>query len=124
VIVSTPQEVALADVRRGVAMFGKTHVPVLGVVENMAYLTQQDGSRLFVFGEGGAKRTAEALGVPFLGELALDVVIRQAGDAGVPVVLASPDSDSGVAFAELALAVLAQIKGQVLKAAPVIRFED
>eukprot|EP01038_Epipyxis_sp_PR26KG_P014715 gene14714-19779_t len=90
VIVSTPQEVALADVRRGAGMFAKTHVPVLGVIENMAWLTQQDGSRLYVFGEGGAKRTAEALGLPFLGEIPLEVGIRESGDGGVPYVVAAP----------------------------------
>jgi ATP-binding protein involved in chromosome partitioning len=124
VIVSTPQEVALADVRRGVAMFGKTHVPVLGIVENMAFLTQQDGSKLFVFGEGGARRTAEMLGVPFLGELALDVAVREAGDAGVPVMVRDRDGAAAAAFGALALSVLEQADGLVAKAAPVIRFED
>jgi ATP-binding protein involved in chromosome partitioning len=124
VIVSTPQEVALADVRRGVAMFGKTHVPVLGIVENMAYLIQQDGSRLFVFGEGGARRTAEALNVPFLGELALDMAVREAGDAGVPVVVRDPDGAAASAFGALAVAVLEQADGVTAKPAPVIRFED
>jgi ATP-binding protein involved in chromosome partitioning len=124
VIVSTPQEVALADVRRGAAMFAKTHVPVLGIVENMAWLEQQDGSRLFVFGEGGARRTAEALGVPLLAELPLDVTVRAGGDAGVPLAVSAPESGSGLAFAGLAEGVLAALAGAKPKPAPIIRFED
>jgi ATP-binding protein involved in chromosome partitioning len=124
VIVSTPQEVALADVRRGVAMFAKTHVPVLGIIENMAWLEQQDGSKLFVFGEGGAKRTAEALGVRFLGELPLDMAVRSAGDAGVPVVAGQPESPSAQAFTAMAAAIMDALAGHVSKPAPVIRFED
>jgi ATP-binding protein involved in chromosome partitioning len=124
IIVSTPQEVALADVRRGAAMFAKTHVPVLGVVENMAWLEQQDGTRLYMFGEGGARRTAQDLGLPFLGELPLDIGLRQSGDAGVPYVVASPGSAVANAFMSMAAHVYDGLMHQEVKAAPVIRFED
>ena len=122
VIVSTPQEVALADVRRGAGMFAKTHVPVLGVIENMAWLTQQDGSRLYVFGEGGAKRTAEALGLPFLGEIPLEVGIRESGDGGVPYVVAAPGSDTANAFLSIAAHIYDGLLHQETKAPPVISF--
>jgi ATP-binding protein involved in chromosome partitioning len=122
VIVSTPQEVALADVRRGAGMFAKTHVPVLGVVENMAWLTQQDGSRLYVFGEGGAKRTAEALGLPFLGEIPLEVGIRESGDGGVPYVVAAPGSDTANAFLSIAAHIYDGLLHQETKPPPVISF--
>ena len=122
VIVSTPQEVALADVRRGAGMFAKTHVPVLGVIENMAWLTQQDGSRLYVFGEGGAKRTAEALGLPFLGEIPLEVGIRESGDGGVPYVVAAPGSDTANAFLSIAAHIYDGLLHQEIKPPPVISF--
>lgn len=124
IIVSTPQEVALADVRRGAAMFAKTHVPILGVVENMAWLVQQDGSRLYLFGQGGARRTAGDLGLPFLGELPLDIGLRTSGDAGVPYVVASPGSAVADAFMSMAAHVYDALMHQELKAAPIIRFED
>jgi ATP-binding protein involved in chromosome partitioning len=124
IIVSTPQEVALADVRRGAAMFAKTHVEVLGVVENMAWLEQQDGTRLYMFGEGGARRTAQDLGLPFLGELPLDIGLRESGDAGVPYVIASPGSDVANTFMSMAAHVYDALMHQEVKAAPVIRFED
>jgi ATP-binding protein involved in chromosome partitioning len=111
VIVSTPQEVALADVRRGIAMFEKTHVPVLGVIENMAYYEAPGGARIAIFGEGGARRTAEIAGVPFLGELPIDVALRESGDAGRPIVDAAPDaaiSKRFAAIAELTIARLAE----------------
>jgi ATP-binding protein involved in chromosome partitioning len=124
IIVSTPQEVALADVRRGAAMFAKTHVPVLGVVENMAWLEQQDGTRLYMFGEGGARRTAQDLGLNFLGELPLDIALRQSGDAGVPFVIAAPGSAVANAFMSMAAHLYDGLMHQEVKAAPVIRFED
>jgi ATP-binding protein involved in chromosome partitioning len=124
IIVSTPQEIALADVRRGAAMFAKTHVPVLGVIENMAWLTQQDGSRLYLFGEGGARATAQELGLPFLGELPLEIGLRESGDVGVPYVVASPGSGVSDSFMSMAAHVYDALIHQEVKAAPVIRFED
>lgn len=123
IIVSTPQEVALADVRRGAAMFAKTHVPILGVIENMAWLAQQDGTHLYVFGEGGARRTAQDLGLPFLGELPLDMGLRESCDAGVPFVIASPGSTVSDTFMSMAAHIYDALMHQEIKAAPVIRFE-
>jgi ATP-binding protein involved in chromosome partitioning len=124
VIVSTPQEVALADVRRGAAMFIKTHVPVLGIIENMAYLTQQDGTKLHVFGEGGARRTAQDLGLPFLGEVPLEKSLRESGDAGAPFVVMSPGSPVTNAFMSMAAHIYDGLLHQDVKAAPEIVFED
>jgi ATP-binding protein involved in chromosome partitioning len=82
VIVSTPQELALDDARRAAAMFAKTGVPVLGVVENMAWFEDPTGARHHLFGQGGARRFAEEAGLPFLGEVPLDPALREAGDEG------------------------------------------
>ncbi len=110
VIVSTPQEIALADVRRGIAMFEKTHVPVFGIVENMAFFVSPgSGEKTFIFGEGGARRTAEALGVPFLGEIPIYPAIRQGLDEGKPVTATAPGSEEAAPFAELALRVSAYL---------------
>lgn len=100
VIVSTPQTVALDDVRKGVAMFQKVKVPVLGVVENMAYFVPPDmpDKKYHIFGEGGATRLAEELGVSVLGEIPLEQPIREAGDNGKPIVLADENSNSAEAF--------------------------
>jgi ATP-binding protein involved in chromosome partitioning len=121
VIVSTPQEVALADVRRGIAMFEKTHVPILGIIENMAWLDQGDGRKLHLFGEGGARRTAEAFGAPFLGELPIEVALRESADQGAPLVAAAPASPMARRFLAMAEAIEAGI-AQGSKPPPVIRF--
>jgi ATP-binding protein involved in chromosome partitioning len=107
VIVSTPQELALADVRRGLAMFEKTHAPVLGVIENMAYFEDASGKRTHIFGEGGAKRTAAQAGAPFLGEIPIDVSLRESADAGAPLVAAQPDHPLSARFRDIAEAALA-----------------
>lgn len=110
VIVSTPQEVALADVRRGIAMFEKTRVPVFGIVENMAYFVSPgSGEKTFIFGEGGARRTAEALDTPFLGEIPIYPAIREGLDEGKPVTATRPDSEEAAPFAELAAKVAARL---------------
>jgi ATP-binding protein involved in chromosome partitioning len=106
VIVSTPQEMALADVRRGISMFDKTHAPILGVIENMAYFEAPDGSRTHIFGEGGARRTAAQAGVPFLGEIPIDVRLRESADAGAPLTATQPDHAVAKRFREIAQAVL------------------
>jgi ATP-binding protein involved in chromosome partitioning len=121
IVVSTPQEMALADVRRGIAMFEKTHIPVLGVVENMAWLETPAG-RVHIFGEGGAKRTAEAAGVPFLGEIPIEVALRESADAGRPFVRTAPDHPLSGRFRAIAEAALANA-ASAGKPAPVIRFE-
>jgi ATP-binding protein involved in chromosome partitioning len=121
VIVSTPQEVALADVRRGVGMFRKTHVPVLGVIENMAWFEQSDGKRVHIFGEGGAQRTASDLGVPFLGAMPILPVLREGGDAGIPA--AAGKSTAAEAFTYLAEAISDALAASPNKPAPKIIFE-
>jgi ATP-binding protein involved in chromosome partitioning len=121
VIVSTPQEVALADVRRGVGMFRKTNVPVLGVIENMAWFEQSDGSRAYIFGEGGAQRTAEEMKVPFLGALPILPALREGGDSGVPA--AAGSSTAAEAFRLLAEAVNDAVGAAPSKPAPRIVFE-
>jgi ATP-binding protein involved in chromosome partitioning len=91
VIVSTPQDLALIDARRGVAMFRKVEIPVLGIVENMSYFVcPHCGGRSDVFGHGGARHEAERIGVPFLGEIPLELKIRETSDAGLPVVATEP----------------------------------
>ncbi len=122
VIVSTPQEMALADVRRGVAMFDKTHTPILGVVENMAWLDTADGKRLAIFGEGGARRTADAIGAPFLGEIPIDMDLRVSCDEGRPLVAAAPDHPISRRFLAMAQAALDNA-AHAGKPAPTIRFE-
>ena len=103
VIVSTPQDMALADARRGVKMFEKTAVPVLGLVENMSfYCCPACGHRAELFGHGGARAEAARMGVPFLGEIPLLLDIRTLSDAGTPVAAAAPDSVAGQAYAALA----------------------
>lgn len=119
VIVSTPQELALADVRRGLAMFEKTRAPILGVIENMAYFETGDGRRTHIFGEGGARRTAEAAGVPFLGEIPIDVALRESCDAGAPLVVTHPSSAMALRFREIAQAALANV-ARLNKPAPAI----
>ncbi|HEV7157918.1 MAG TPA: Mrp/NBP35 family ATP-binding protein [Caulobacteraceae bacterium] len=111
VIVSTPQEIALIDARRAAAMFGKMNppVPILGVVENMAWFADPtSGAHIPIFGEGGARREAERLGVPFLGEAPIDIAVREGGDAGAPVAATAPDSPTGRLFAEMAARLAVQ----------------
>lgn len=110
VIVSTPQEMALADVRRGVELFRKTDTPILGVIENMAYLESAGGERSHIFGEGGAERAATALEAPFLGAIPLWPELRAASDAGVPLVISDPSGRAARAFAELARKLRAALK--------------
>lgn len=110
VIVTTPQEIALIDVRRGAAMFQKTDVPILGVVENMAYFADPStGAAIPIFGRGGGKAVAGEIGVPFLGEIPIDMALRAACDAGRPLVVEAPDGATGRAFSEMAQTVLETI---------------
>jgi ATP-binding protein involved in chromosome partitioning len=108
VIVSTPQDLALIDARRGVAMFTDVGVPILGVVENMSYFLCDDcGKRHELFAHGGARAEAARLGVPFLGEIALASEIRTRADVGVPIVVSDPDGAHALAYREIADNVLA-----------------
>jgi ATP-binding protein involved in chromosome partitioning len=112
VIVSTPQDLALIDARRGIAMFRRVNVPVLGIIENMSYfLCPQCGTRSDIFSHGGARHEAERLGVPFLGEVPLHMDIREKSDAGLPVVATAPDSPLAAVYRDIAAKVLGQIKG-------------
>jgi ATP-binding protein involved in chromosome partitioning len=121
VLVSTPQEVALIDVRRGAAMFEKTAIPILGVVENMAYFTDPTtGTLIPIFGRGGARATAEALGAPFLGEVPIDMALREACDAGRPLVASAPESAPAQAFMAIAEQVAAALKVDAARPAPSI----
>ncbi|MCL4489806.1 MAG: iron-sulfur cluster carrier protein ApbC [Chloroflexi bacterium] len=118
VIVATPQDVALADVVKGIAMFQKLEVPLIGVVENMSYfLCPHCGERTDIFAHGGAKRMAEKHGAPFLGEIPLDVAIRAGGDTGKPITAAQPDSPYAEAFRNLARQVAAQVSVMNVQAA-------
>ena len=103
VIVSTPQDLALIDARRGIAMFRRVDVPVVGIVENMStFICPKCGTRTDIFGHGGARAEAERLGVPFLGEVPLDIAIREKSDAGLPVVATAPDSPLAQCYRDIA----------------------
>ncbi|MGF1551848.1 MAG: Mrp/NBP35 family ATP-binding protein [Paracoccaceae bacterium] len=107
IVVSTPQDIALLDARKAVDMFKKTEVPILGVIENMAtYICPKCGHEAHVFGHGGAKAEAERIGAPFLGEIPLDLAIREAGDGGAPIVAAKPASPQARAFLDVAEALI------------------
>ena len=125
VIVSTPQDLALIDARRGIAMFNRVNVPVLGIVENMSmFICPKCGTRSDIFGHGGAHREAERLGVPFLGEVPLEMSIRETSDAGLPIVATQPDSASATAYRAIAAKVRDQLGSSgPAKAAPKIVIE-
>jgi ATP-binding protein involved in chromosome partitioning len=124
IIVSTPQDLALIDARRGVAMFRKVNVPVLGIVENMSYfLCPQCGTRSEIFGHGGACREAQRMGVPFLGEVPLHMDIRERSDAGLPVVATQPDGPHAGMYRRIAAQVRDQIGAGLSRAAPRIVIE-
>ena len=124
VIVSTPQDLALADARKGITMFRKVEVPLLGVIENMSYFIAPDtGARYDIFGHGGAKAEAERIGVPFLGEVPLTISIREMSDAGTPVVVAEPDGPQAAIYRDIAEKVWARMGADERKAAPKIVFE-
>ncbi|MCM2270184.1 MAG: Mrp/NBP35 family ATP-binding protein [Thermoanaerobaculia bacterium] len=113
VIVSTPQDVALIDARKGLAMFRKMEVPVLGLVENMAtFVCPACGHETAIFRSGGGERTARELAVPFLGSIPLDAEIAEGGDAGLPIVVKQPDGAHAAAFRRVAEAVAAAIAGR------------
>ena len=110
VIVTTPQDVALADARKGLVMFHKVNVPALGIVENMSYfICRHCGQRENIFDNGGGSRTATELGVPFLGEIPIETRIRIGGDQGKPVVAVEPESDSSQVIRKIARNLAAQV---------------
>lgn len=116
VIVTTPQEVSLADVRRAVKMFEQVNVPVLGVIENMSYFVAPDtGTRYNIFGEGGGKKLADEYGLKFLGEVPLGLEVREGGDKGIPVVISAPGSPQTAAFLKVAEEVAREISIEAMK---------
>ncbi|WP_029605047.1 Mrp/NBP35 family ATP-binding protein [Kozakia baliensis] len=111
VIVSTPQDIALLDARRGLKMFERMNVPLLGLVENMSYFCCPNcNHRTELFGHGGAREEAEKSGVPFLGEIPLLADIRLSGDAGTPIILAAPESEAAQAYTKLARSVAKSLR--------------
>ena len=102
VIVTTPQEASLGVVRKGIAMFARVNVPILGIVENMSYFTAPSGERVEIFGHGGGQAEARRQGIPFLGEVPIYTEIREGGDCGVPAVVSAPQSPAGQAFIKIA----------------------
>jgi len=105
VIISTPQEASLGVVRKGIAMFRKVNVPILGIVENMSYFTTPNGERVEIFGHGGGKEEAARQDVPFLGEIPIFTEIREGGDRGTPITVSAPNHPAGKAFLQIAEAV-------------------
>ncbi|WP_050421796.1 Mrp/NBP35 family ATP-binding protein [Bradyrhizobium tropiciagri] len=117
VIISTPQDLSLIDARRGLAMFKKVNVPVLGIVENMSYFQcPHCGTRSDIFGHGGARHEAEKLGVPFLGEVPLHIAIRTASDSGNPVVESEPDGPHAAIYRAIGSKVREQLQGVIAAA--------
>ncbi|MEL6489082.1 MAG: Mrp/NBP35 family ATP-binding protein [Cyanobacteria bacterium J06634_6] len=111
VIVTTPQDVAISDARRGLKMFEQLNVPILGLVENMSYFIPPDApdKQYAIFGTGGGEKAAEELGVPLLGKVPLEMPVREGGDVGMPIVLGEPDSASAIALMEIAKKTAARI---------------
>ncbi|MCH8567315.1 MAG: Mrp/NBP35 family ATP-binding protein [Balneolales bacterium] len=125
VIVSTPQDVALDDARKGVAMFQKVNVPVLGIIENMAYFTPPDApdKKYHIFGKDGARNLATKLDVPFLGEIPLEQIVREGADSGVPVAWGDGQSEATRAFTNISQIVAQQISIRNAKQAPTDKIE-
>ncbi len=117
VLVTTPQSVSIADVRRALKMFETVAVPILGVIENMSYFVPPDmpEKRYDIFGTGGGRKLAEEYNVPFLGEVPLGMEVREAGDKGVPVVISNPDSPQSIAFRKTAEEVARQVSIEAMK---------
>ena len=127
VIVSTPQDLALLDARRGISMFEKVHVPILGIVENMSYFVcPHCGGRSEIFAHGGAKAEAQKMNVPFLGEIPLDIKIRELSDGGNPVVSEAPDGPHAAAYMAVARSVAEALQtgGEASRKAPVFVVEE
>jgi ATP-binding protein involved in chromosome partitioning len=124
VIVSTPQDIALLDARKGIAMFQKVHVPILGVIENMStFICPNCGHESHIFAHGGARREAERLKVPFLGEIPLAMPIRETSDAGRPIVASAPTGEHARAFIAMAGKIWDQLAGAPARSSPKIVIE-
>lgn len=119
VIVSTPQDIALLDARKGLNMFRKVEVPVFGIIENMSYyLCPKCGHREEIFSHGGARKTAEELNCDFLGEVPLDIKIRETSDSGTPIVISDPDGAHAQSYLAIAKAVWAKVTASGTRTAP------
>jgi ATP-binding protein involved in chromosome partitioning len=124
IIVSTPQDLALIDARKGLAMFRKTEVPVLGIVENMSmFICPNCGHESHIFGHGGARATAAQLDCDFLGEIPLVPAIRETSDAGTPIVVSAPNGPEARAFIAVAERVAEKLSGGAMRPAPKIIFD-
>ncbi len=124
VIVSTPQDIALIDARKGMSMFAKVNVPVLGIIENMStFICPNCGEQTDIFGHGGAREEAERLGCDFLGEIPLDVAIRVTSDAGQPITAQEPDGPHAAAYRAVAAALLEKVSTATNRPAPSISME-
>jgi ATP-binding protein involved in chromosome partitioning len=122
VVVTTPQGVSISDVRKAVQMFRQLNIPILGAVENMSYFAcPHCGERTDIFGQGGGRRMAEDMGVPFLGEVPIDTRVRSGGDEGKPIVAEAPDAPAAQAFEAVAGKVAAQISVQAMRVLRVIQ---
>jgi ATP-binding protein involved in chromosome partitioning len=124
VVVSTPSEVALEDCRKAILMFRQVKVELLGLVENMSYLLLDNGQRMDVFGQGGGRRTAAAMDVPFMGELPLDPQVRVGGDTGSPVAARGPEDPHAAPFYEMAKLLVERAAAAAAKPTPKITIED
>ncbi len=120
VIVTLPQQVSLEDARRGIEMFRQLDVQIFGVVENMSYLELPDGTRMDIFGSGGGARLAQEAGVPFIGAIPMDPIVRQGGDEGKPVVITNPESPVAMALCNVAESVAARISVAAVQQANII----
>jgi len=120
IIASTPQKVALADAKKGLLMFEKVNVPVLGMVENMAWFTPKDfpDKKYYIFGEGGAEKLASETGIPLLGKIPLEEPLRVSGDEGTPIVLSSPNNPAALAFQSIACSIVESLVDQYNSPAP------
>jgi len=126
IIASTPQKVALADARKGLVMFEKVNVPVLGIVENMAWFTPPDlpDRKYFLFGDGGAENLASETEIPLLGKIPLEESLRNSGDEGLPIVLSSPSSASAQSFQSIASKIVASLsQRKTVPVSPVIEYQ-
>jgi ATP-binding protein involved in chromosome partitioning len=110
VVVTTPQEASLGVVRKGIAMFEKVSVPILGIIENMSYFTAPGGERVEIFGHGGGRSEAARRNIPFLGEIPIFTQIREGGDQGIPITASAPESVPGRFFLELARSLQKRLK--------------
>ncbi len=120
VLVTTPQEVAMMDVRRAYSMLRKTHVPVLGIVENMSWYELPDGQRDYIFGEGGARRFAETEHVELLGQIPIRTRLREAADSGAPLVIAEPDNPASLQLRRSARMMVREVSQQAMTSLPVV----